>query len=118
MAAFHTYPQRGESSRFSIVFGGGAGYTPMYERMWMKIEKYEPKHDATLLLLSASESACMGYNKQCTFGLLDFDMTVEDPQVKYSIVNIDNEVIDSRVMKLSQLSHTVALDSEQQKSVQ
>jgi alkaline phosphatase D len=29
-----TFPTRGEPARFTIGFGGGAGYTPQHERMW------------------------------------------------------------------------------------
>ncbi len=46
----------------------------------------------------------MGYNKTCSFGLMAFDTTADDPQVKYSIVSIDDKLIDSRTLKLSQLS--------------
>ena len=61
----------------------------------------------------------MGYNAKCCFGLLDFDTTVDDPQVKYTIVNIDNEAIYSRTLKLSQLSLGVQDGNRQQdKSVQ
>lgn len=31
---FRTFPQKGKSATFQIGFGGGAGYTPQYERMW------------------------------------------------------------------------------------
>jgi alkaline phosphatase D len=34
--------------KFHIVFGGGAGYTPWYERMWSTIDKHNP---TALLLL-------------------------------------------------------------------
>jgi alkaline phosphatase D len=29
-----TFPAQGKPAKFRIGFGGGAGYTPMYERMW------------------------------------------------------------------------------------
>lgn len=32
-ADFQTFPQQGTASRFSIAFGGGAGFTPQYERI-------------------------------------------------------------------------------------
>ena len=35
---------------------------------------------------------------------MEFDTKLSDPQVKYSIVNIDNEVVGSRTLKLSELS--------------
>jgi len=34
---FRTFPKRGEPATFTIGFGGGAGYTPQYERMWNTI---------------------------------------------------------------------------------
>lgn len=46
----------------------------------------------------------MGYNKDCSFGLMEFDTTAADPTVKYTIIDIDNKPIDSRTLKLSQLS--------------
>lgn len=46
----------------------------------------------------------MGYRDKCSFGLIEFDTTAHDPKLQYSMVNIDNEVIDSRSLVLSQLS--------------
>lgn len=34
---FRTFPAQGKACRFQIGFGGGAGYTPQYERMWNTI---------------------------------------------------------------------------------
>lgn len=34
---FRTFPVQGQRARFTIGFGGGAGYTPPYERMWNTI---------------------------------------------------------------------------------
>ena len=45
---FKTFPQMGRPARFSIAFGGGAGYTPQYERMWKTIHSKQP--DALFLL--------------------------------------------------------------------
>jgi alkaline phosphatase D len=45
----------------------------------------------------------MGYNSKCSFGLVTFDTTAEDPSITYSIVSIDDELIDSRSLTLSQL---------------
>jgi alkaline phosphatase D len=36
-ADFETFPKQNTASRFSIAFGGGAGFTPQYERMWTTI---------------------------------------------------------------------------------
>jgi len=46
-----------------------------------------------------------GYNEKCSFGILHFDTTKEDPTVKYEIMNIDGESIQSLEVKLSQLTH-------------
>ncbi|MBN2326064.1 MAG: alkaline phosphatase D family protein [Candidatus Omnitrophica bacterium] len=40
--SFRTFPQDGSSGRFEIGFGGGAGYTPQYERMWNTIRSHNP----------------------------------------------------------------------------
>lgn len=37
---FTTFPTKQQASRFQIGFGGGAGYTPHYERMWDSIRQY------------------------------------------------------------------------------
>ena len=47
-AEFQTFPKQNTASRFSIAFGGGAGFTPQYERMWTTIGRHSP--DALLLL--------------------------------------------------------------------
>ncbi len=45
-----------------------------------------------------------GYNKKCSFGLLQFDTAAADPQVTYKIINIDKEVIYTFSLKKSQLT--------------
>ena len=49
-----------------------------------------------------------GYNKKCSFGLLQFDTAIPDPQVTYKIINIDNEVIYTFSLNRSQLTHKMA----------
>jgi alkaline phosphatase D len=39
---FHTYPVRGEATRFDLAFGGGSGYTPWHEHMWNTILSHRP----------------------------------------------------------------------------
>lgn len=46
-----------------------------------------------------------GYNKKCSFGLLQFDTAIPDPQVTYKIINIDNEVIYTFSLNRSRLTH-------------
>ncbi len=45
-----------------------------------------------------------GYNKKCSFGRLQFDTTIADPQVTYKIISIDNEAIYTFSLKKSQLT--------------
>ena len=40
--SFRTFPKRGAKSKFTIAFGGGAGYTPWYEYMWNTILSRRP----------------------------------------------------------------------------
>jgi len=49
--------------------------------------------------------ALFGYNKKCSFGLLTFDTTKTDPEVKYQIISIDDELIWELSLKKSQLAH-------------
>ena len=46
--SFRTYPRSSAGTRSSVVFGGGAKYTPTHERMWDTIRKRGP--EALLLL--------------------------------------------------------------------
>jgi len=39
---FRTFPTPGAKSKFQVVFGGGAGYTPQHERMWDTLLKHRP----------------------------------------------------------------------------
>lgn len=38
---FRTLPKRGKPAKFTIGFGGGAGFTPQYERMWNTVRSRE-----------------------------------------------------------------------------
>ena len=42
------------------------------------------------------------------FGLLTFDTTKADPEIIYQVVDIDNKVVDTLVVKKSQLSFSIA----------
>ena len=48
--------------------------------------------------------ALFGYNKKCSFGLLDFDTTIADPTVTYKIINIDNDVVYKLTLRKSLLA--------------
>ena len=45
-----------------------------------------------------------GYNKKCSFGLLEFDTTISDPSITYRIISIDNEEIHRLTLFKSDLS--------------
>lgn len=49
--------------------------------------------------------AIFGYNEKCSFGMLNFDTTLPDPQLTYEIINIDNELIHTLTLRKSRLSH-------------
>ena len=51
------------------------------------------------------EGMLFGYNEECSFGKLDIDTEKGDPELTYTIVNIDGEKIDSITLKHSQLQH-------------
>jgi alkaline phosphatase D len=44
-----------------------------------------------------------GYNEKCSFGLMRFDTTAEDPQVSFECITIDGEVTDSYTLRASKL---------------
>jgi alkaline phosphatase D len=46
--SFRTFPRRAGGAKFSIAFGGGAGWVPEHERMWNTIGSFSPH---ALLLL-------------------------------------------------------------------
>lgn len=75
----------------------------LYEVMSSKLTNV---HTHDLMENAEGSEFIMGYNAKCSFGLLDFNTQMEDPQVKYSIITIDNEIMDYRVLKLSHLSHS------------
>ena len=40
---FQTLPAEGKPAKFTIMFGGGSGYTPWKEHMWNVIDGYRPR---------------------------------------------------------------------------
>jgi len=46
-----------------------------------------------------------GYNQTCSFGLLEFDTTRDNPQVRYRIINIENEEIHRMTIYQDQLTY-------------
>ena len=49
------------------------------------------------------EGALFSYNAKDSFGVLSFDTDRDDPQVTYRIRSIDDEVINTLVIRLSEL---------------
>ncbi|MFH1919949.1 MAG: hypothetical protein ABIP48_08710 [Planctomycetota bacterium] len=49
--------------------------------------------------------ALFGYNDKCSFGVLSFDTTKDDPEVTYEIVTIDGEQVRSFTVKRSGIAH-------------
>ncbi len=50
-------------------------------------------------------ASLFGYNEKCSFGLLEINTTLPDPQVTYQIRSIDNELINEFTVRKSQLSY-------------
>ncbi|NQU10845.1 alkaline phosphatase family protein, partial [bacterium] len=73
----------------------------LYEAMSSRLTNV---HTHGLVKKAAGSEWVMGYNEKCSFGLLEFDTTAADPRVVYRIINIDNQEIGSRSLKLSELS--------------
>jgi alkaline phosphatase D len=46
-----------------------------------------------------------GYNKKQSFGVLTFDTTIPDPTVTYQIFSIDDELIQTIMVRKSQVTH-------------
>ena len=45
-----------------------------------------------------------GYNKTCSFALMEFDTTLDDPRVRFEAITIDGERVHEHVLQLSQLT--------------
>lgn len=46
----------------------------------------------------------MGYNEDCSFGMLKFNTKKRDPEMTYQIINIDGQVVGKETIKFSQLT--------------
>jgi len=73
-----------------------AGCYPLYEASSSKLTN---QHTHGLI-----DHSLFGYNKACSFGLVSIDTTKADPELKYEVVNIDDEVIHTLTVKRSELS--------------
>jgi alkaline phosphatase D len=53
---------------------------------------------------AAVKGSLFSYNKKCSFALLTFDTTKADPEIRYDVVTIDNEVMHTLTVKRSEIS--------------
>jgi len=49
-----------------------------------------------------------GYNKTCSFGMMHFDTTLPDPQVRFECITIDGEKTHEYLLKRSALMRAAA----------
>lgn len=68
---------------------------PLYEFMSSRLTNI---HTSDLM-----PGAIFGYNKKCSFGKMTFDTTLNNPEIKLEVINIDNEVIYTHIIKKSEL---------------
>lgn len=50
-----------------------------------------------------TEGLIWGYNKTCSFGLMEFDTTAKDPQVRMKCISIDGKLIHEHTLRRSSL---------------
>ncbi len=53
----------------------------------------------------AQPGSLFSYNAKCSFGVLAFDTTKADPEVRYRIYNIDDELMHTQAVRRSEISH-------------
>lgn len=68
---------------------------PLYEFMSSRLTNIHT-HDLM-------PEAVFGYNEKCSFGKMTFDTSLDDPEILFEIINIDDKVIDSYILKKSEL---------------
>ena len=51
------------------------------------------------------KKAEFSYNASQSFGLMEFDTTIDDPSVTMKVINIDGEVVYTKVVRRSQVSY-------------
>ena len=74
---------------------GIEGMYPLYE--WQS-SRLTNQHVHGLI-----KHSLFGYNEKQSFGRVDFDLTADDPTVKYTVVNIDGKAVHSLELKRSEL---------------
>ena len=50
-----------------------------------------------------TEGLVWGYNKTCSFGLMHFDTTKEDPEVRFELIDIDGTKHEEHILRRSEL---------------
>ena len=73
----------------------------LYEMMSSRLTNF---HTHGLVENAKGSQFILGYNKTCSFGLLEFDTQAADPKVTYRIITIDGEEVHAHELKLSQLT--------------
>ena len=71
---------------------------PLYEMMSCRLTNI---HTHELM-----PEAIWGYNEKPSFGIMNFDTTLDDPEVRFEAVSIDNEMMHSSTIKLSEISYS------------
>ena len=87
----------GDRHRTDFWINYREGDYPLYE---MSSSRLTNIHTADLM-----PGAIFGYNEKPSFGVLNFHTGLEDPEVQFEIVSIDDELIYAHTLSLSQLSY-------------
>jgi alkaline phosphatase D len=72
----------------------------LYEVMSSRLTNF---HTHGLVEKAKGSEFILGYNKKCSFGLLEFDTEAADPTATYRIITIDGEEVHTHELKLSRL---------------
>ena len=73
------------------------GDYPLYEMMSCRLTNI---HTQDLM-----PGALFGYNKTPSFGIMNFNTEADDPEIRFEVITIDNEVVHSYVLKHSEISY-------------
>lgn len=77
------------------------GYN-LYEMMSSRLTNV---HIHGLLEDAKGSHFIMGYNEDCSFGLVEFDTDKKDPEMNYKMINIDGEIVGEKTVQLSEISY-------------
>ncbi len=76
------------------------GYS-FYEMMSSRLTNV---HTHNLMKNAKGSEFIMGYNQDCSFGLVEFDTKKREPEITYKIINIEGEIMDVRTIRLKELT--------------